>query len=662
MKSWAIDVLGDLAGPGAGRWPFSFVVDGMPSAEFFPRAAVTRSTEPLSDGKERTNIAIEDKFPGLVVTCSVVRYTDFPAVEWTLHFSNPGPEPSPLISDIRALDLAVPVSRDQAKMTLRAARGGVCTIEDFEPLSLEATEDQPVRLHPRGGRSSNGYLPFFNVDAEDYGVVVAVGWSGQWCADLTLESPSTARLRADIAETRLRLQPDESIRTARILLVFWEGDRIGGHNTMRRLIRRHCTPLLDGQKPLPPVQCNTWFPVGDNGGNANEQNQVELLRAYAPLGIEYLVMDAGWYGETAAWPDNVGSWTPRQDAFPNGLKPIGDAAREAGIQFGMWFEPERVRPGRELDREHPEWLITLEGQDNRLLNLGLPEVQSWFVELVSRYVDEVPLGYFRHDFNMDPLPYWKEADTPDRVGMTEIRYIEGLYRIWDDLLARYPALMVEGCSSGGRRMDLESISRCHTYWKSDLFGVCHGDQGHVHGASLYLPGNYLNTPLFSPGGEGYAAPHYLDRNTLDGRLGFDDPYAFRSVLGGALCLGWDPRLPAFDRELATRWVEQFKRLRHLVVGDFYPLTPHSTGPEDWIACQFHREDAGEGMVILFRREQSESASVEIAFQGVQADQTYEVSVEDRGERKRLSGADLRRPMEVTIDRAPGSELIRYRQA
>jgi len=654
-------MLGDLVGPGAGRWPFSFVVDGVPSAELLQDAVATRSTEPLPDGKERTSIAFEGVRGGVAVNCCAVRYPDFPAIEWTLHFNNPGTAPSPLISDIRALDMAVPVRHERGKVTLHAARGGVNTVEDFEPLDLEVTEGQPARLQPQGGRSSNGHLPFLNVDAGDRGVVVAVGWSGQWCADLSLESPSAARLRADIAETRLRLQPGESIRTARILLVFWEGDRIDGHNAMRRLIRTHCTPLLDGEKPLPPLQCNTWFPVGDNGGNANEQNQVELLQAYEPLGIDYLVMDAGWYGETAAWQNNVGSWTPRGDAFPKGLKPIGDAAREVGIQFGMWFEPERVRPGSELDRDHPEWLITLEGQENRLLNLGVPEVQSWFVEMVSRYVNEVPLGYFRHDFNMAPLPYWKAADAPDRIGMTEIRYIEGLYRIWDELLGRDPKLMLEGCSSGGRRMDLESLSRCHTYWKSDLYGFCHANQGHAYGASLYLPGNYLNTPLFSPGGDGYAAPHYVDRNTLDGALPLSDPYAFRSTLGGALCLGWDPRLPAFDRELAAEWLEQFRKLRHLVVGDFYPLTPYTTQPEDWIAYQFHREDLREGMVVVFRREHSKSASAELALRAIQANHTYEVSFEDLGEQRPLSGEELQRPMEVTIDQAPGSELILYRQ-
>ena len=85
-----------------------------------------------------------------------------------------------------------------------------------------------------------------------------------------------------------------------------------------------------------------------------------------------------------------------------GLTAAGAAAKRAGIRFGLWFEPERVRPGSQLDREHPKWLLKVDEKADRLLNLGLPEAQQWFVELISHYVDEVPLGHFRHDYRPAP--------------------------------------------------------------------------------------------------------------------------------------------------------------------------------------------------------------------------------------------------------------------
>ena len=546
------------------------------------------------------------------------------------------------------------------------ARGGICTPSDYEPLCYELAAGQQATLAASGGRSSNMHLPFFNVDAGERGLAVGIGWSGQWRAGFTADAEGRLRMQADIARTSLRLHPGEGIRTARILLVAWEGDRYAGHNQLRRLLYRHHTPLLDGRKPLPPTQCNTWFAVGDDGGKANAQNQIELLEAYAAIGIEYLVMDAGWYGTTPIWHLNVGTWTPRTDTFPQGLQPVGEATRRTGIQFGMWFEPERVVADSQLDCEHPEWLLRTEDQANanRLLNLGLPAAQQWFVEMVGSYVEGVPLGYFRHDFNMDPLPYWQAADAPERTGMCEIRYIEGLYHIWDTLHARYPALLMEGCASGGRRIDLESISRCHTYWKSDLYANLVANQGHTYGANLYLPGNYLNTPLFDLATDHYAlhsiATGYGDEAARTFAQLAADCYAFRSQLGCALCLGWDPRRPDFDLALARARVKEFKARRHLSVGDFYPLLPYSLQPADWTGYQFHRADLDEGMVLLFRHHQSAQTQVEIRLHGLKSEALYEVTYEDTGERCCLSGQELASALRVKIGSVPGSALIGYK--
>jgi len=617
--------------------PFSFIYGGKPSSELLPGWKREREEGGAAEGVERHRVSYTDAATGLKVACDVKVYGEYPAVEWVLFFENTGQQDTPVLENILPLDLRITVS-GRAPIVFHYANGSTCAPEDFGPIEEPIKGDSNVTLAPRGGRSSNGRLPFFNLDWGQGGLAGAIGWSGQWQLQARRIGNQLA-LRAGQQRTRLKLHPGERIRTPRILLVGWQGDRIDGHNMMRQIVYRYHTPLLSGRKPLPPTQSNTWFPVGNDGGKANAENQIELLRAYKPLGIEYLVMDAGWYGATPVWWENVGTWQPRPDTFPNGIQPVGKVAQEVGIRFGMWFEPERVRPGTQLDREHPEWLIQLDGQTNRLLNLGLPEAQQWFIDMVSRYIDEVPLGYFRHDFNMDPLPYWEHADEPDRVGMTEIRYIEGLYRIWDELRARFPDVMFEGCSSGGRRMDLESLGRCHTYWRSDLYGNSLANQGHIYGASLYLPGNYLNIPLFDTS---------------------EKPYALRSIFGGALCLGWDPREGDFPVERCKARVEQFKALRHLAVGDFYPLLPHSLEATHWTGYQLHRADLGEGMALLFRHEESPYLSLEIKLRGIDPDETYDVEFEDADRPRRLSGKKLGEPIRVSVDEAPGSALITYK--
>ena len=66
---------------------------------------------------------------------------------------------------------------------------------------------------------------------------------------------------------------------------------------------------------------------------------------------------------------------------------------------------------------------------------------------------------YRQDFNLDPLPHWQHADAPDRQGITEIKYLEGLHAYWERIQTTWPDARLEGCASGGRRIDLETIDR-----------------------------------------------------------------------------------------------------------------------------------------------------------------------------------------------------------
>ena len=74
--------------------------------------------------------------------------------------------------------------------------------------------------------------------------------------------------------------------------------------------------------------------------------------------------------------------------------------------------------------------------------------------------------------------------------MTEIRYVEGHYAMWDELIARHPGLWIDNCASGGRRIDLETVMRSVPLWRSDTScgpGHPDWDQTQTQGLSLYIP-------------------------------------------------------------------------------------------------------------------------------------------------------------------------------
>ncbi len=96
-----------------------------------------------------------------------------------------------------------------------------------------------------------------------------------------------------------------------------------------------------------------------------------------------------------------------------------------GLKFIVWFEPERVAPGTQIAREHPEFVFG--GEKGGLFKLSDPAARRWLADLLSRRITEFGIDTYRNDFNIDPLGFWRQADAPDRQGFTEIRYVEGPY-------------------------------------------------------------------------------------------------------------------------------------------------------------------------------------------------------------------------------------------
>ncbi len=567
-----------------------------------------------------------------------------------MYFENKGRKATPILEQVRALDTEFQ-SREE-RYLLHWALGSNAQPTDFAPREQALEPGKRVSLAPVGGRSSNTTaLPFFNLqmpgDEKDSepreraggnldpgGVMLAVGWSGQWSAAFTRQAESV-RADAGMELTHLRLNPGERIRTPRILLLFWQGsDRIRGQNLLRRFLLAHHSPRPGGSPPDLPVSACSWVAFG-SGNKVTEQNQIAFAREYKKMmPIDTFWLDAGWF--KGGWPNGVGNWFPKKEAFPRGLRPLSDAVHKMGMRFIVWFEPERVHEGTWLDTKHPEWVLG-KGKE-RLLNLGNPDARRWLTGHIAGMIKADGIDIYRNDFNMDPLPHWQRADAPDRQGITEIRYVEGLYAFWDALLKRYPHLMIDNCASGGRRIDLETISRSVALWRTDFAlgkNASPGVQAQGPGLGLWAP---LNATAVGESPD-------LDRA--------------RSAMGAGMAFLWDVRRAGFDAPLARKIVRQERSIRKFYSGDLYPLTPISNGNDAWLAYQYDRPDLGEGMVMAFRREQAPRKSCTVKLRGLDAKRRYKLEDLDTGAKKVYAGKKLAAGLRLDIANKPGSRLLIY---
>ncbi|NLX07296.1 MAG: alpha-galactosidase [Phycisphaerae bacterium] len=634
--------------------PFSLTYDGQPSSQWLARTPREVRCEPL-DGGTRHTIVCDDPRTGLRITCELVAYDDFPAAEWVLHLENTGASDSPILQDIRALDAVFP-RRETGEFVLHHALGSNAAKLDFAPRETVLPPHGGVTLSSAGGRSSNaadargksdGAFPFFNLAFDDGGLIVAIGWSGQWSARFGRNDKTDLRIDAGMELTHFKLLPGEAVRTPRILLFAWQGERLDGHNRFRQFILKRHTPTTSGKPPVPPFASNTWF-LHDWGNGVTEQNQIETIRWLVEKGValDAYWLDAGWYEGQGNWALDVGNWFPKKAAFPNGLKPVTDEAAKHGMGFVLWFEPERVHPGTWLHENHPEWLISPSDfveefrrrgnfRGESLLNLGHPEARDWLTDHISSMVEELGLTVYRQDFNMDCLDYWQVSDAADRQGITEIRHVEGLYAFWDELRRRHPHLLIDNCASGGRRIDLETISRSIPLWRSDYCFEPEGIQCQALGLNLYVP--------------------------LSG-CGFNtaDRYVFRSHLSSAMSFCWDDKHPTDPDELKTR-AEEFRAIRPLWFGDFYPLTGHSIAADIWAVWQLDRKDLNRGAVVALRRKASPYPLARLKLFGLDPNRTYEFRDRDTGTVVQAKGSQLMTDgLEIALPNQPDSKVLVYR--
>ena len=194
------------------------------------------------------HVIYSDPAGRLGVRATATIFKDYPAVEWVLHFQNTGSTDTPILENIQALDALLECP--EGDPTIHYAKGATCSMDDFRPLTRVLSGNGRMRLQPGGGRSSSEFLPFFNIEGKDEGVVVAIGWSGEWAATYSHALPgATFQMQAGMALTHLKLHPGEEIRSPRILTLFWQGDRRRGNNLLRQHILAHHRPTADGNDP-----------------------------------------------------------------------------------------------------------------------------------------------------------------------------------------------------------------------------------------------------------------------------------------------------------------------------------------------------------------------------------------------------------------------------
>ena len=140
-----------------------------------------------------------------------------------------------------------------------------------------------------------------------------------------------------------------------------------------------------------------------------------------------------------------------------------------------------------------------------------------------------------------------------------------------------------------------------------------------------------------------------------------EPYAFWSNVTPSLGFGIDMRVPDLDYAALRGLVGQWRAVVANYYGDFYPLTPWTRDNALWLAWQFDRPEAGEGLVQVFRRENSPYESARFRLQGLDPAARYRVTrVESPDQPSEFTGRELlEEGIPVKTQTGPEAVVLRY---
>lgn len=590
------------------------------------------------DAWRKTYLAPDGK---LQIVLNGRSYKNSPVLEYSVSLKNLSQtESTDLISGFRTLAGSTDdkLSKNQT-VALRFLNGSLCRPDDFIPNCEKLLPGKERIFSTPSGRSSNECFPFLELELNaKSGYLFAIGWTGSWSAHFNHQGQKIL-FDFGMDNTNFKLLPGETVIQPSLTVFKRDNKSRGEFQTIvHRFMLENKVPRNLKGEIIPPI-----LAIAAGGGNKTPEMMLDILKYSTDnkLPFDTYWVDAGWYGAPHEdelysncgpnWSKYVGDWRVNTTTHPSGtLLPIADAVHKAGMKFLLWFEPERVHKSSPIVKEHPEYLHA------NLLDYGNPEALGWIQNLVYGMIEKHKIDVYREDFNMDPGPVWEKLDkkNPERVGIAEAKHIAGLYAFLDQMKKRFPNILQENCASGGRRIDIEMISRAHVYCRSDYFiGQKPDDKAFILGQNATL-----NTMPYLPfqGCEFNCVP-----------VG-DDYGAFSIISSGTVITPSDFNGGIIRRKITDQETKWFKkifdtaiRMREFYLGDFHPLVDETgAGNDCWCAWQCNRIDGSAGFALAFRRAKSPDETKVLLLSDIDPAASYRIDI-DNGPAQTVRGSELK---------------------
>lgn len=361
----------------------------------------------------------------------------------------------------------------------------------------------------------------------------ALCWSGNYELRINTNNKKEHHLYCGIdpQSSEYVLEPKEVFTTPHLALTYSTEGMGGVSRTFHRWARTE--GMLHRANGVGDILLNSWEGLYFD---INEERMVQMMDDIKALGGELFVMDDGWFGDKYQRNNDsstLGDWVVDKKKLPGGIKALTDAARQRGIKFGIWIEPEAVNTKSELFERHPEWALQTKGRELKLgrggtqlvLDMTNPQVQDFAFKIVDDLLTQYPdIAYIKWDANASIqnvgslyLPMQKQTNL-------YVDYHRGLLKVLQRIRAKYPDVVIQDCASGGGRANYGLLPYFDEFWVSDNTDAL--QRVFIqYGTSLFFPANAMaqhigGVPYWNTGGRVIPLKFRCDV-AMSGRLGIE---------------------------------------------------------------------------------------------------------------------------------------------
>lgn len=417
-------------------------------------------------------------------------------------------------------------------------------------------------------------------------------WSGAWGISAQRDYADLLELRmgADNSNGAYKLAPGKTLVTPKAVLVWSESGKGKVSRELHRWARNHRMPH---GRELRDIVLNSWEGAYFDFDEARLEGMMDGLKE---MGGEMFVVDDGWFGNGRYARDNdrngLGDWTVNTNKLPRGIRHLTDEAKKRSLKFGLWVEPEMINVTSELYERHPEWAMkgrtrslgTGRGGTQCVLDLTNPAVVDDVSAQLSKILKDAPdIVYFKWDANANFFNVGSQTSKCD--SNIYFDYTLGLYEILSRLRKERPDLVIQGCSSGGGRIEYGFLGYADEFWPSD-------DSDARERVFIQWGSNFFY-PASAAAGHVTVVPNHQTKRVTPLKYRFDVAMSVR------LGLELDPKkMSPEDLAFAKECIGAYKRIRPTVQqGELYRLV--SPYGNTYASLMYVAADGSEAVVFLW---------------------------------------------------------------